>query len=133
MCGVIWRAGESISYTNAAGNDIDIVEGRLYQGLPYTSAGNGDYASSTDEEGNYVISGVDAVMLDGGSSSTRLGNDCSSAALNARGVVSDSFTAAFTQNMVVDKGCIRVGTYESDPAINKDTKLTTAREFDFTV
>ncbi len=93
-----WRAGENFSYTvNHSGKDnlVNIVEGQIYLGLPYTYAGGTrdaflEYASEPDEKGVYTISGLSGSALDGGTAYSRIGNDCSSAVYLAWSQVGNS-------------------------------------------
>jgi len=131
MATVLWRSTEDITYTKTAGDDAElrIVAGRVYQGLPYTQAGGTelgflDFAASKDEKGIYTISGLNKEMLHSGSGLCRISNDCSSAVLLSWGMVGNSVTSTSTKTMVPDRGCIRVGEYESDPSVNNNTKDT---------
>ena len=130
MCSVLWRSDETFTYIKSGTETITIQEGRIYQGLPYTYGGNNveaflDY-STGENNGIYEISGMSSQLQNASSSLCRMGSDCSSTVLTSWNTISDSFTATASRNMVVNRGCLRVGDYQSDPSTNTDTKNTVA-------
>ena len=132
MANILWRSDKDILYTissnvkpeEAAENrQFKIVKGRLYKGVPYTySGGTGEsfleYASEKDENGIYTISNLGWEALTGGSSTARVGNDCSATVILAWGQFSDSIKSANTKTMVPQRGYLKVGDYVADFADN---------------
>ncbi|MBE6712034.1 MAG: hypothetical protein E7580_00785 [Ruminococcaceae bacterium] len=130
MASVLWRSDEEIVYTiksgvspdqvkNGSGSPVKLTieKGRLYQGLPYTYAGNGipsfaDFYSATDEKGVATVSGMVWQDLSGGFQEAMIGNDCSTAVMQAWGQIgANSFTVTNTQYMTADQGYLPVGSY----------------------
>ena len=131
MASVLWRCDEEIVYTIKSGVSPDQVKngkgspvkmtlqkGRLYQGLPYTYAGNGipsfsDFYSATDDKGVATISGMVWQDLSGGFQEALVGNDCSTAVMQAWGQIgANSFTVTNTQYMTAGQGYLPVGPYK---------------------
>ena len=131
MASVLWRCDEQIVYTIKSGVSPDEVKngkgspvkltlqkGRLYQGLPYTYAGNGipsfsEFYSATDDKGVATVSGLTWQDLSGGFQEAIIGNDCSTAVMQAWGQIgANSFTVTNTQYMTADQGYLPVGPYK---------------------
>lgn len=131
MASVLWRCDEEIVYTIKSGVSPDQVKngkgspvkltlqkGRLYQGLPYTYAGNGipsfsDFYSATDDKGISTVSGMVWQDLSGGFQEAIVGNDCSTAVMQAWGQIgANSFTVTNTQYMTEGQGYLPVGPYK---------------------
>ena len=125
---VLWRAGESLDYSLDASRDnglkLHIVEGRIYQGVPYAYAvGTQDsfleYAGEPDKDGVYTISGLEATALNYESYGGRVGNDCSGVLTNAWSQVGTSFDASRSCEMSSQHGVIPVGDYVFNPNVNE--------------
>ena len=131
MASVLWRSDEEIVYTiksgvspdqvkNGSGSPVKLTieKGRLYRGLPYTYAGNGipsfaDFYSATDEKGVATVSGLVWQDLSGGFQEAIIGNDCSTAVMQAWGQIgANSFTVTNTQYMTEGQGYLPVGPYK---------------------
>lgn len=131
MASILWRSDEEIVYTiksgvspdqvkNGSGSPVKltIVKDRLYRGLPYTYAGNGipsfsEYFSATDSKGVSTLSGMTWQDLSGGFAEARIGNDCSTAVMQAWGQMgAHSFQMTNTQYMTADQGYLPVGGYK---------------------
>ena len=131
MASVLWRSDEEIVYTIKSGvspdqvkngsgspDKLTIEKGRLYRGLPYTYAGNGipsfaDFYSATDEKGVATVSGMVWQDLSGGFQEAMIGNDCSTAVMQAWGQIgANSFTVTNTRYMSADQGYLPVGNYK---------------------
>lgn len=130
---ILWRPTESLVYGLAArdnGTKLYIIEGRIYQGLPYAYAvGTQDsfleYAGEPDEKGVYTISGLDATALNYESYGARVGNDCSGALTNAWSQIGTSFSTSMSSTMFEDYGVIPVGDYDFCPEISPETNRIT--------
>lgn len=138
MAKILWRSSETITYTlksnllPEADPETDVTRltvqaGRLYRGLPYTYAGNGDlsfldFASMPDESGVYTVSGLDWKDLSGGFSSARVGNDCSTALTQAWAQVATSVEVTNTAYMTQKKGYLPVGDYKVSAEELTDTE-----------
>lgn len=141
MASVLWRSDEEIVYTiksgvspdqvkNGSGSPVKLTieKGRLYRGLPYTYAGNGipsfgDFYSQTDEKGVATVSGLVWQDLSGGFAEARIGNDCSTAVMQAWGQMgAHSFQMTNTRYMTADQGYLPVGGYKVSSAELSSTK-----------
>lgn len=141
MASVLWRSDEEIVYTIKSGVSPDevkngsgspdrltIQKGRLYRGLPYTYAGNGvpsfaDFYSQRDEKGVATVSGLVWQDLSGGFQEALIGNDCSTAVMQAWGQIgANSFTVTNTRYMSADQGYLPVGGYNVSKAELSATK-----------
>ena len=139
MGSFFWRAGEDVVYTlrndilpeeSDPGHKLAIRAGRLYQGVPYSFAGCAeaaflDYAGEPDEEGVLPVSGLHWKILSGnGRRTARIGNDCSSAVMQAWSRIGNSFRFTGTQYMVRDRGYLPVGDYTSPADENVSNRRT---------
>ena len=135
----LWRAGEDVTYTlrnDIRPEDSDdahrlcIRAGRLYQGIPYSFAGCADaafldYAGEADEQSVSPVSGLHWKVLSGnGKRTARIGNDCSSAVMQAWSRIGNSFRFTGTQYMVRDRGYLPVGSYVSATDENVSNRRT---------
>ena len=122
---LLWRAGETFTYTvNHSGkdNDVNIREGELYLGLPYTYAGGTADAfleySTMGEDDIPVLNGLSSGVLNGGMANSRVGNDCSSAVYLAWSQVSTSIKpakdTASMKYMNKNNGFLPLGNYVYD-------------------
>lgn len=139
MANILWRSDKDILYTTASdvipeeaaeNKQFKIVAGRLYKGVPYSySGGTGvsflEYAGEPDENGIYTISGLDWEALTGGSSTARVGNDCSATVALAWEQFSDSIESANTKTMAPQRGYLKVGDYLADYSDNSYSWKTT--------
>lgn len=92
--------------------------GRIYHGVPYSYAGGTaegflDYAVEKDENGVYLVDGLTWESISGGSGIGRVGNDCSSAVLQAWGQSGATFTQTTTGYLTEKHGCLPIGDYKS--------------------
>ena len=137
-----WRAEEDVVYTlrndilpeeSDPGHKLAIRAGRLYQGVPYSFAGSTDaafldYAGESDEQGVLKVGGLHWKALSGtGRQSARVGNDCSSAVMQAWSRIGNSYRVTSTLYMVRDRGYLPVGNYAS-PADQYDSNRQVCRE-----
>ncbi len=146
MASVLWRSSEEIVYTiksgvspdqvkNGSGSPVKLTiqKGRLYRGLPYTYAGGGipsfsEFYSATDDQGVATVSGLVWQDLSGGSQEARIGNDCSTAVMQAWGQVgANSFQITNTSYMCADYGYLPVGSYQVSKSQLTATKNDCAR------
>ena len=134
-----WRAEEDVVYTLLNGilpeesdrvHKLAIRAGRLYQGVPYSFAGSTgaaflDYAGEPDAQGVLPVGGIHWKLLSGtGKMSARVGNDCSSAVMQAWSQIGNSYRFTSTQFMVRDRGYLPVGNYVSPPNENVSNRQT---------
>ncbi|MBE6965017.1 MAG: S-layer homology domain-containing protein [Ruminococcaceae bacterium] len=143
MATVLWRPKEDILYTISSNttpseatqsNQLLLRADRIYSGIPYGYGGSTatsflDYSAEKDENGVYVISGLPWQALSGVSTSSRIGNDCSSALVLAWGSVGATFTTETTQTVYMTDayGFEKVGNYSvtaADTVKYKDTRKT---------
>ena len=141
MASVLWRSDEEIVYTIKSGVSPDQVEngsgspvkltiqkGRLYRGLPYPYAGGGipsfsEFYSATDDQGVATLSGLVWQDLSGGFQEAVIGNDCSTAVMQAWGQIgANSFEVTNTQYMTANQGYLPVGDYNVSKAGLSATK-----------
>ena len=138
---ILWRSEEDVLYTLARDTlpeeadktkQIQLVAGRLYQGMPYsyasgtTSALTEFAAGEPDSNGIYTLSGLTWEALSGGSGNPRIGNDCSAAVVLAWSQIGASVTAQSTKSMCLDYGFLPVGDYEIIPSTNEPTTAVIA-------
>ena len=126
---LLWKADENIIYGLAArdnGIKLYLIEGRIYQGLPYAYAvGTQDsfleYATGgPDEHGVYTISGLEATAINYESYGARVGNDCSGVLTNAWSQIGTSFTTSMSSTMFQDYGVLPLGDYDFCPTIDPE-------------
>jgi hypothetical protein len=108
MATVLWRAKESFTYVYS-GTEVNIVEGRLYRGIPYTHARSNydsfmELMSEPNEKGEHEATLLNAEMLTGGSLQARFGNDCSGAVNAAYGSIGASVSICGASTTVPDGG-----------------------------
>lgn len=140
---VLWRPKENILYTITSdvkpseateSNQFLLRADRVYSGIPYGYGGSSaasflEYATEKDENGVYVISDIPWQAMSGGSASSRIGNDCSSALVLAWGSIGATFTSETTQTVYMTDayGFEKVGNYSvtaADTVKYKDTRKT---------
>ena len=142
MATLIWRCPEDMLYTTsttvdrheATGfNRLELVGGRLYRGMPYTHA-SGTLAGFLDRVGTEMTQGVLMArnmtwqpFSGTGSTTARISNDCSSSVCQSWARIDASVDMVSTKFMVPDRGFLRVGDYESNPADNTDSDKTLAK------
>ena len=139
MGSFLWRAQEDVTYTlrddilpeeSDDGHRLSIRAGRLYQGVPYSFAGCAetaflDYAGEPDAQGIMPVSGLHWKLLSGsGKNTARIGNDCSSAVMQAWSQIGNSFRFSSTRYMVRDAGYLPVGSYVSPADENVSNRRT---------
>lgn len=112
MATVLWRATESFTYIYSS-TEVNIVEGRLYRGIPYTHARSNydsfmELMSEPNEKGEYEATLLNAEMLTGGSLQARFGNDCSGATSAAYAKISTTVQAAGAATTTPDRGYVHV-------------------------
>lgn len=125
---VRWTVDKTVSYTYSGdpSDTIELVAGRIYQGIPYTH-GTGSayswlsYATGQNADGIYTLSGLNNETLNGTSFTTpghwaRVGNDCADAVYWAWAQVSSSISFENTIHMTPAFGCIPVGDYQWNAA-----------------
>ena len=127
---VLWTTDKNIIYGLSSSRDngakLYLIEGRIYQGLPYSYAvGTQDsfleYAGEPDEHGVYTISGLEDTAVNYESYGGRVGNDCSGALTNAWSQVGTSFTTSMSSTMFEAYGVIPVGDYNFNPPVDPST------------
>lgn len=127
---VLWKTDENIIYgldsNRDSGLKLYIIEGRIYQGLPYSYAvGTQDsfleYAGEPDKNGVYTITGLEDTAVNYESYGGRVGNDCSGVLTNAWSQVGTSFDASRSCEMTEAHGVIPVGEYDFNPVIDAST------------
>ena len=125
---VLWTSDENLIYSLDSKRDnglkLYIIEGRIYQGVPYSYAvGTQDsfleYAGEPDEDGVYTISGLEATALNYESYGGRVGNDCSAVVTNAWSQIGTSFDSSRSCEMSEAHGVIPLGDYNFNPTINE--------------
>lgn len=123
----LWRPTEDIFYTTQSNVtpaeakenvQFTLHSDRIYCGTPYSYAGGTadaflDYAIEQDENGVYLIGGLTWENISGGSGIGRIGNDCSSALLQAWGQNGETFNATTTAYLTEKYGCLPVGNYKT--------------------
>lgn len=137
----LWRSEEDVLYTlssNTLPEDADeskqiqLVAGRLYQGMPYSYASGTTSSiiafshSEPDSNGIYTISGLTWEALSGGGGAPKIGNDCSAAVVLAWSQIGASVVAESTKSMCLDYGFLPVGDYETIPSTNEPTSAVIA-------
>ena len=130
MATVLWRAKESFTYVYS-GTEVNIVEGRLYRGIPYTHARSNydsfmELMSEPNEKGEHDAIRLNAEMLTGGSLQARFGNDCSGATSAAYAKISATVQAAGSSTTTPARGYLRVSPekYVVMPSDTKNEKAT---------
>ena len=138
---ILWRSEEDVLYTLTSNvlpeesdesKQIQIVAGRIYQGMPYgystgTTSILTEFATGEpDSNGIYTLSGLTWENLSGYHKSARIGNDCSSAVALAWSQIGASITAKTTEFMCQDYGFLPVGDYEVIPSTNEPTTAVIA-------
>jgi len=120
---VLWRAHEDVSYYASPDiQPIQIVAGRLYQGMPYSHGSGSAYSwlslsTGQDSNGIYNISGLNTPLLDHLTSTTsiaRLSNNCADAVAWAWNKISSTSAITGTNQMTPLTGCLKVGDYVSE-------------------
>ena len=127
MATVIWRATEDIDYGAVTKKDPDdvaigisrlnLVKGRLYQGVPYSYAGSTgeafmEFATDADGDGVYEVEGLSWRALNGNSTyGARIGNDCSGAIAQAWGLFGSSNRFTTTHFWNESNGFLKVGDF----------------------
>ena len=139
---ILWRSEEDVLYTLTSNvlpeesdesKQIQIVAGRIYQGMPYgystgTTSILTEFATGEpDSNGIYTLSGLTWEALSGGSGNPRIGNDCSAAVVLAWSQIGASVTAKSTKSMCLDYGFLPVGDYEVIPSTNEPTSAVIAQ------
>lgn len=142
QAGILWRSDADVLYTldssmlpeeSDVNKQIQIVAGRLYQGIPYaySSGSIGTLtefaAGEPDADGIYTLTGLNWEAFSGYHKSARLGNDCSSAVVLAWSQIGASVTAETTEFMCFDRGFLPVGDYEIIPDTNEPTGAVIAK------
>ncbi|MBQ9838286.1 MAG: hypothetical protein IJO56_02140 [Oscillospiraceae bacterium] len=130
---VLWKTDKNIIYglaTRDNGLKLYLIEGRIYQGVPYAYAvGTQDsfleYAGEPDKNGVYTISGLEDTAVNYESYGARVGNDCSGVLTNAWSQIGTSFTTSMSGTMHEDYGVIPVGDYNFNPTISPETNRIT--------
>ena len=125
MATVLWRATESFTYVYS-GTEVNIVEGRLYRGIPYTHARSNyesfmELLSEPNEKGEHDAVLLNSEMLSGGSLQARFGNDCSGATSAAYAKISTTVQAAGSSTTTPARGYLRVSP-EKYVVMPSDTK-----------
>ena len=124
---MLWRIKDEVFYTTQSNVtpaeakenvQFTLYPDRIYHGVPYSYAGGTaeaflDYAVEQDENGVYVIDGLTWENISGGSGIGRIGNDCSSALLQAWGQLGETFKATTTGYLTEKYGIYPVGDYKS--------------------
>ncbi len=132
---LLWRPTEDIFYTTQSNVTPEEAEenvqftlyaDKIYHGIPYSYAGGAteaflDYAIEQDENGVYLIDGLTWENISGGSGIGRIGNDCSSALLQAWGQLGETFAETTTGYLTEKYGCLPVGDYKSSYDKYEDT------------
>lgn len=128
---VLWKTDKNIVYSLDASRDnglkLYLIEGRIYQGVPYSYAvGTQDsfleYATGEpDKHGVYTISGLENTAVNYESYGGRVGNDCSGVLTNAWSLIGTSFDSSRSCEMTEAHGVIPVGEYEFNPVIDAST------------
>lgn len=126
---ILWTPDKNIIYGLAArdgGLKLYLIEGRIYQGLPYAYAvGTQDsfleYAGEPDKNGVYTISGLEDTAVNYESYGARVGNDCSGVLTNAWSLIGTSFDTSRSCEMTEAHGVIPVGEYNFNPIIDEST------------
>ena len=123
MASMIWRCDTDVLFAvpdgvlpENASENFHLVEGRLYQGLPYSFSG-GSYASweelvtGPDARGVYTVEDLNWQMISGGGGTARFGTDCSGAVTQAWSQIGASIRLQATKDMCPKYGYLRVGDY----------------------
>ena len=127
---VLWKTDKNIIYGLSSSRDgglkLYLIEGRIYQGVPYAYAvGTQDsfleYAGEPDENGVYTISGLEDTAINYESYGARVGNDCSGVLTNAWSLIGTSFDSSRSCEMTEAHGVIPVGEYTFNPTIDENT------------
>ena len=126
---ILWTSDTNLIYSLDSSRDnglkLYIIQGRIYQGLPYSYAvGTQDsfleYAGEPDKNGVYTISGLEATAVNYESYGGRVGNDCSAAVTNAWSQIGTSFDSSRSCEMTEAHGVIPLGDYVFNPKINEN-------------
>lgn len=128
---VLWKTDKNIIYGLDSSRDnglkLYLIEGRIYQGVPYAYAvGTQDsfleYATGEpDKNGVYTISGLEDTAVNYESYGARVGNDCSGVLTNAWSLIGTSFDSSRSCEMTEAHGVIPVGEYNFNPVIDEST------------
>lgn len=128
---LLWKTDKNIIYSLDSSRDnglkLYLIEGRIYQGVPYAYAvGTQDsfleYATGEpDKNGVYTISGLEDTAVNYERYGARVGNDCSGVLTNAWSLIGTSFDASRSCEMTEAHGVIPVGTYNFNPIIDEST------------
>lgn len=139
---ILWRSDADVLYTldstvlpeeSDKNKQIQIVAGRLYQGIPYAYSSGSvgtltEFATGEpDANGIHTLTGLTWEAFSGYHKSARLGNDCSSAVVLAWSQIGASVTAETTEFMCFDHGFLPVGDYEIIPDTNEPTGAVIAK------
>lgn len=126
---VLWKTDKNIVYSLSSSRDnglkLYLIEGRIYQGVPYAYAvGTQDsfleYATGEpDKNGVYTISGLEDTAVNYESYGARVGNDCSGVLTNAWSLIGTSFDSSRSCEMTAAHGVIPVGDYTFNPIIDE--------------
>ena len=126
---VLWKTDKNIIYGLSSSRDnglkLYLIEGRIYQGVPYAYAvGTQDSfleyaAGEPDENGVYTISGLEDTAVNYESYGARVGNDCSGVLTNAWSLIGTSFDSSRSCEMTAAHGVIPVGEYNFNPIIDE--------------
>jgi len=125
---LLWKSDKNIIYGLSSSRDgglkLYLIEGRIYQGVPYAYAvGTQDSfleyaAGEPDEHGVYTISGLEDTAINYESYGARVGNDCSGVLTNAWSQVGTSFNASRSCEMTEAHGVLPLGEYVFNPTID---------------
>lgn len=122
MGDIYWRATEDVKYRiSSTGRWVEFKAGRVYRGMPYAYGRTDEqsfleFAGQPDELGIYPISGLTATHMGGGSTYSRIGNDCSgSVNLSWSSVGADIAGTHSSRFMIEANGYYKVGNYEYTP------------------
>lgn len=127
---VLWKTDKNIIYSLSSSRDnglkLYLIEGRIYQGVPYAYAvGTQDsfleYAGEPDENGVYTISGLEDTAVNYESYGARVGNDCSGVLTNAWSQIGTSFDSSRSCEMTQAHGVFPIGDYNFNPLIDEST------------
>ena len=131
---LLWKTDKNIIYGLSSSRDgglkLYLIEGRIYQGVPYAYAVGTqdsflDYAGEPDEHGVYTISGLEDTAINYESYGARVGNDCSGVLTNAWSLIGTSFSTSMSSTMFEEYGVIPVGDYNFNPPVDPSTNRLT--------
>lgn len=110
-----WTTKEDIVYDYGNG-PVVLKADRIYEGLPYAHGSSGEltflqFATGQDENGVYILEGLDGSRLSGQIRTAHLSNNCADMVFWAWAAVSTSITFGGTKHMTDSQGCIPVGDY----------------------